>query len=516
MTAVQEVRYCADCGTRLARDNTGERCSACARTANDLVPGPPDLPREFWYTDRMRDAFAARHMGQVIDAYRHHSYHGRQLSQAEVAGWLGISQPALSRMQKRADPLKDLPKLISYALVLRMPADLLWFKLPDQGGNEAATGLAQAHGAGQAGTPTPPGVTTYTRDKLLMPPERDEPVDRREFLTASAGASAGALAATPMLNLLAALGQATMPAEVRPADIEQVRSAARLFTGWSHAYGGGVVRQAVIAQLRYSAELLEAQCPKRLRPGLFSAVGDLSGVCGFMAFDAYQFDDAKRMFVFGLSCAEEAGDWHLRARLHRNLAQQATWRGDPDNGLTYTDMALVRPDRLTASELAWLHTARGRALAGLGQAQEALRAVDQADQAFAAREPSEDPPWMGHYDEAEHAASTGYCLFPLALRGTAADEAIQRLRAAVDGFGTGYVRSKAASGITLATLLLTVGDPREGVTAGNQVLDTAQSLHSLRVVDQLRQLRQATRRHRAIPEARDLEQRLTALAGAAR
>jgi hypothetical protein len=515
MTAVRKVRYCADCGTRLARDNTGQRCSACARSANDLVPGPPGLPREFWYADRMRDAFAARHMGQVIDAYRHHPHHGRQLSQAEVVGWLGISQPALSRMQRRPGPLKDLPRLISYAIVLGMPVELLWFKLPDAGKDEATTGLAQAHGPGQASTVTPSRAATYTRDQAMMPPERDEPVDRRGFLTASAGASAGALAVAPMLNLLTALGQSAMPAEVRLTDIAQVRSAARLFTGWSHAYGGGVVRQAVIAQLRYSAELLEARCPARLRPRLFSAVGDLSGVCGFMAFDAYQFDDARRMFVFGLSCAEEASDWPLRARLHRNLAQQATWRGDSDNGLTYTSMALVRPDRLTASELAWLHTARGRALAGLGQAQEALQAVRQADRAFAARKPNEDPPWMGHYDQAEHAASTGYCLVPLALHGTAAGEAIQRLRAAADGFGTGYVRSKAASGITLATLLLAAGDPHEGLTIGNQVLDTAHGLQSLRVADQLRQLRQATRRHQAIPEARDLQQRITELVSAA-
>jgi transcriptional regulator with XRE-family HTH domain len=361
----------------------------------------------------------------------------------------------------------------------------------------------------------PPETATYTRDQvLLMPPERDGPVDRREFLTASAGAGAGALAATPMLSLLANLEQ-TVPTEVRPEDIERVRSEARLFCSWSNAYGGGVVRQAVIAQLRYSARLLEARCPERLRPELFSAVGDLSGVCGFMAFDAYQFEDARRMFLFGLACAEEAGDWHLRARMYRNLAQQTTWRGDPDNGVTFTDMALVRPGRLTASELAWLHTARGRALADLGQTQEAFRAIGQADQAFIAREPGDDPPWMGFYDEAEHAASTGYCLFPLALHGTATDEAVRHLRAAIDGYGTGYVRSKAAVGVKLATLLLAVGDPHEGLALGSQAVDTVSGLQSPRITDQLRQLRQAARRHEAIPDARDLEQRVTELVGAA-
>jgi hypothetical protein len=43
-----------------------------------------------------------------------------------------------------------------------------------------------------------------------------------------------------------------------------------------------------------------------------AVVGALSGVCGFMAFDAYAHDDARRMFTSGLACAEESGDWHLR------------------------------------------------------------------------------------------------------------------------------------------------------------------------------------------------------------
>ncbi|HEX4832507.1 MAG TPA: hypothetical protein VH478_15595 [Trebonia sp.] len=63
-----------------------------------------------------------------------------------------------------------------------------------------------------------------------------------------------------------------------------MRASARLFTNWDHTYGGVIVREAVTAQLRRSAELLEAKCPKGLRAGLFAAVaGALSGVCGFIA-----------------------------------------------------------------------------------------------------------------------------------------------------------------------------------------------------------------------------------------
>ncbi|HEV2373583.1 MAG TPA: helix-turn-helix transcriptional regulator, partial [Streptosporangiaceae bacterium] len=218
---------------------------------------------------------------------------------------------------------------------------------------------------------------------------RSDSVDRREFIEAGLGAVAAA--ATPAAGLLDSLSHTPIPAEVCEHDIQQVRSAARIFTSWDHTYGGGVVREAVTAQLRWSARLLETDCPERLRPALFSAVGYLSGVCGAMAFDAYAHDDARRMFAFGLSCAEVADDWHYRAKVLSLMARQATWCGQPDNGLTYAELALVRADRLTHTEQAMLHTARARALAKLGRVQETLAAVGRADEVFARSQPAADP-----------------------------------------------------------------------------------------------------------------------------
>ena len=63
------ARYCG-CGTRLARDNPSSRCGACQAKARDLVVQSPEVPAEFWATDRMRDALATWHMGRVIAAYR--------------------------------------------------------------------------------------------------------------------------------------------------------------------------------------------------------------------------------------------------------------------------------------------------------------------------------------------------------------------------------------------------------------------------------------------------------------
>lgn len=119
MDADQGTRECR-CGTRLARDNTTGLCGACASRARDLYAGPPPVPISFWRTDVMRKALASWHMGRVIHAYRTHPYHARQLPQDVVAGWMGITQTQLSRIEK-GTPLKDLDKLTQWAYTLRIP-----------------------------------------------------------------------------------------------------------------------------------------------------------------------------------------------------------------------------------------------------------------------------------------------------------------------------------------------------------------------------------------------------------
>jgi transcriptional regulator with XRE-family HTH domain len=81
----------------------------------------------------MRDALATRHLGRVIYAYRTHPWHPRPLSQDVVGGWLELTQAHLSRIEN-GRAIEDLGKLIRYALILGIPGELLWFKLPDTGG----------------------------------------------------------------------------------------------------------------------------------------------------------------------------------------------------------------------------------------------------------------------------------------------------------------------------------------------------------------------------------------------
>ena len=146
--------------------------------------------------------------------------------------------------------------------------------------------------------------------------------------------------------------------------IAQVRATVEAFKSWDARYGGGLLREAVTAQLRYCAELLGARCSDSLRGELLTAVGSFAETAGYMAYDDFAYDDAQRAFRFALACAEEAGDWHLRAQVLCSMAEQVSWCGDPDTGLAYAESALVRATRLTATERALLHNSRARDLPG--------------------------------------------------------------------------------------------------------------------------------------------------------
>nr|AGS49719.1 hypothetical protein [uncultured bacterium esnapd14] len=299
------------------------------------------------------------------------------------------------------------------------------------------------------------------------------------------------------------------PSGVEAWQIEQICKGATLFSDWQHIYGGWALREAMRAELRRAAQLLDQPCPERLRAKLRRAVARFAHATGFSAFDTGDYDQAQRYFRFGLACAEESGDWHLRAFCLTSMARQAWWLGRADESLTFAEQGLVRADRLTATERAMLCTARARALAAMHRDADAIRAVGQADEHFAHSTPGDDPPWTVFYDRAEHCGDTGVALLDLAFRGQWVDQAHARLTASSTGHLDTRRRSRVLAQIQLAALDMAVGDPYKAVTVGMEALDTAQTIRSDRILEALRKLAHHSVRHTHIPAVSAFRQRLT-------
>ncbi|WP_157172065.1 XRE family transcriptional regulator [Nocardia higoensis] len=339
-----------------------------------------------------------------------------------------------------------------------------------------------------------------------------DPLHRPDSLRAAGGVTAAVTAQAALADLVEITEPTPIPARVGKVEIAQILDTARVFDTWDNTYGGVLVREAVAAQLRYAVALLDARCSASNRAELFSAVGFLANTSAWMAFDSHAHDDARRMQRLALRCAEEASDVHLRAEVLSCMARQEIWCGDPDAGLTLTELGLVRADRLTPTERASLRVIRARALAQLHRVEEAVRAVGEADESFSNRSPGDDAFFMAYYDDAQLGGDTGHALYDMALHGRFVGEARARLQTAVSGFGDIYVRSRALAHLKLASLVMATGDPHEATVIGHAAIDEAAHVRSRRMGVYLRELDSLAAAHRSVDGVTGLRRRLAAAA----
>lgn len=177
-TTADQVRRCR-CGTRLARDNRGERCHACVRAARNQLVEPPLVAETFWQTPQLRAALATCEIGEVIRAFRTHPAHGRGYPQATAAAWLGISQPRLSRIEN-GEQIVNLTKLTRWARTLRIPEHLLWFHTPSaRSPGSVAPRLPQPADAASSHESLVPLGSISERDRM-------SPLSRRHLLGGTA------------------------------------------------------------------------------------------------------------------------------------------------------------------------------------------------------------------------------------------------------------------------------------------------------------------------------------------
>ncbi|UED86321.1 helix-turn-helix domain-containing protein [Streptomyces profundus] len=351
------------------------------------------------------------------------------------------------------------------------------------------------------------GADADNRRSEPTPPRKLSSVERRAFL-----ATGGLAAVSPgvFAEMIQRLGRTELPKVVRPEDIDQVRAAARDHASWDHRHGGGgILRTAAFGQLAWAKGLLDISCPPRLRSELFTEVGHLAMVVGASAFDAHEHDDAASLLDYARQCAEQADNWHLRARALSLRSRQMIWRGSPDQGLTYAEMGLIRADRLTHRERAMLHNARARALGKLGDRQQTLTAIGRSDDIFGHAREDEDAPWMAYYDYAQHHGDTGHAAFDIALLPDQSPTlASARLESAIEHHTDAYVRSRALSGTKLATLTMTTGDPSEATAIAHRSLDEIGLLRSQRAATDVRDLANAAIKHARRPEVAELHARI--------
>ncbi|MBF6355546.1 XRE family transcriptional regulator [Nocardia higoensis] len=303
----------------------------------------------------------------------------------------------------------------------------------------------------------------------------------------------------PDAALLATNARSTSAIRVGWEDIHNIRSITRSIASMENAHGGGSAAEVAATQLAAVTPLLGGRVAPAARHALFEAVGNLSGIAAYCAFDIGAHATAERHLRFALWCADSAGSWNLRAATLADMARRSAYLGNDDGALSLIELAQVRSDRLTYTTRAMLSTMRAQFLSRLDRFDEASSEVARADEHFMQREPERDPPWMCYYDLAEHLGSAGKALIPVAMACNDAEPAESRIREAIRLYGEQYPRSRVFSRIRLATLIMWIGDPRHATMTGMMAVEEGARFRSRRVRDELRGMADAATRHRRIP-----------------
>lgn len=396
------VRYCQSCGARLARDHDLTRCASCQRRIGALALAPPDVPGDFWAHERLREALSAWHIGWVIRAYRHHPFHhNRPLSQELVAGWLGLTQTQLSRIEN-GPPIKDLGKLIHWARTLRIPAALLWFKLPDEAGS-----VTSPIGHRPAETFTVP-VLIHSRPVLL-------PID------AAATRLGGLDGLLDGLTDVHRAGSESVAHVLPTGDPEELERIAAVLDDARRYLDGSVVgylRQQldrsktddgslgparalplVLGILGAISEHVREVKPT-VRCALLSLGADGAEFAGWLYRDLQDHPSATYWYDRAMEWAQAANDTAMQGYLLLKKSQMAYEERDAHRVAMLAEAAQRGPWQLPAKVRVEVTQQEARGLAMLGEPLFVVeRKLDEAKQLFAAAS-SDDRPQFGTYFDA--------------------------------------------------------------------------------------------------------------------
>ncbi|WBB72608.1 helix-turn-helix transcriptional regulator [Micromonospora sp. WMMD1128] len=219
------------------------------------------VPESFWEHEPVRMALVGRHLGRVIRAYRNHPYHGRSpLPQSVVAGWLGITQAQLSRIEN-GPALVHLDRLAHWATLLGIPPTRLWFAT---GTHSPADTIVTANSAGP-----------------------DE--GRRALLAGIAAVATGA-------GLVGVVGD-VKPRSIGSADVARLNAVLDLYRSVDRESGGGLLCREIARFAESVYRMLDWSHPAGLTPHLVAAVAAARHLAGWTALDAGRHSDAQRHFV---------------------------------------------------------------------------------------------------------------------------------------------------------------------------------------------------------------------------
>jgi transcriptional regulator with XRE-family HTH domain len=372
------TRHCTSCTAALAADNRAELGASCAKAAHAAPDVAPVLSADFWEQPEIRSVLLSRNFGRFLRTYR--TVQQPQVKQTQLAHWLGITQGQLSRIERSSIPVGDLHKLDTWARVLHVPPDRLWFS--------------------PSSAPTESSEAAPNRATVEESPHNEgSHVRRRDLLkvagVAAAAAGTGLLSETPWQRLIDSVDKG------RPADTATVQLMQDRTADLFHTEETVPARQLLelIAQHRNTLKSLLANARiESIRNDLAIAMGETDVLTGWLLFDLGRANDAADAWRSTLKIAKDAGDGALAACALGYWSYLATSRNDTTPAVRLLQQAREYvPGSSAPATRSWLSAREAEELARLGDETGALRAVERALTAYDFARPRAERPWTAFF-----------------------------------------------------------------------------------------------------------------------
>lgn len=300
-----------------------------------------------------------------------------------------------------------------------------------------------------------------------------------------------ALAAPSRDWLLASLDSVTGeagPRQVGMTQVSGIRDMFALFQEMDVMRGGGHARVALVEYMNsYVLPLARRDHGnEQVQLALYEASSEQAYLVGWMAYDDGLHGLAERYLIQSLRLAQASGNRILGAHVLAGMSDQANLLGNPrealmlarsgERGITTTDSPACMTD---------LQILQARALAVLGDAPAAARAVAAAEHTFEQMNKDNEPEWARFIDPAYVFGEAAHCFRDLddttqidRFATESAEEAARQQRA----------RRGALSHAALAISYLTNGHPEAAADKGQHVVDLAAQVNSSRCMETVRDL----------------------------
>ncbi|MFI6640221.1 helix-turn-helix domain-containing protein [Streptomyces sp. NPDC050504] len=395
-----------------------------------------------WSDSAAREAARAGDYGRVIELARK----AGRLTQRQLGDACGLSQSAISRMEKRGAADYNMTTLARAAHHLGIAPGLV--------------GLADS------GTAS------------VVPAEGHDSVERRQFL-----AGVAATAATPMLSAAAP----QLPHwGVEQADVLRVATTA--FRRMDASVPARQLADTVQGHMRL-VQSVAAQAPDQATRARLAAAGsEVASLAGWLAWDMADAGSARTWYGAAIKAARRSGNPLLTAYQQGSLAQFEVEAGNVAQGLSLIRAARrqLGSDR-PAIAAAWLSSLEAVAHAAAGDERASDRAL-LASAAEVERVPSEEPPpwpWVFAFDLRKVAAArvtSGARLARPRWVLTSLDDATAAL-------SSNHEKQRALLGLDVASGHMASGHLDTAFALAGRSLDTGLRLRSGRVVERARAFR---------------------------